>query len=367
MGLLSGAVCALGIPAAASGHPDATPLPVALTTGLLDISAVSATDIWAVGAAPQGSRQVAHVEHFDGSSWTSVPCAQPGSKEATFTGVAAVSASDVWAVGLFNPGGISGVNRGSPFVENWDGTSWRMVAVPFPKSDNTELYSVTASAADDVWVSGSTDNQPLLAHWDGTTWAVSFGAQLPGFGQAIESVSDAAPDDVWTLGGHARWVAIIYGTKTQHWNGTSWSAETPAPGDLNRILGLTPTDAWAVGYLPVQSGTRSHPLIEHWDGSTWKQVATNLHLGPNREADLRGISFDSPNDGWVVGVRWHATHSRAVIEHWDGGSWRLSPTRTPTSSAQLHAVLAISPTDVWAVGQVIMHWDGNNWKVQHRP
>jgi hypothetical protein len=37
-----------------------------------------------------------------------------------------------------------------------------------------------------------------------------------------------------------------------------------------------------------------------------------------------------------------------VVEHWNGTAWRKTPAR---GGSELRAVTAISPTDVWAVGE----------------
>jgi len=78
---------------------------------LASISAVSTTDIWAVGTAiytyytSEGDANNTYYtlfEHWDGSSWSTVPGAATNGESAqgTLYGVAAVSAGDVWAVGL---------------------------------------------------------------------------------------------------------------------------------------------------------------------------------------------------------------------------------------------------------------------------
>ena len=47
----------------------------------------------------------------------------------------------------------------------------------------------------------------------------------------------------------------------------------------------------------------------------------------------------------------------AQVEHWDGSHWRI--VRSPdlhTTSSVLDAVAAVTPRDVWAVGQVFNQW-----------
>ena len=72
----------------------------------------------------------------------------------------------------------------------------------------------------------------------------------------------------------------------------------------------------------------------------------------------------------------------AIVEHFDGTSW--SVTQAPDLSTSypinvFNAVLAISPSNVWAIGQsatgnsndpvvaLVEHYDGTRWTVQPAP
>ncbi len=57
------------------------------------------------------------------------------------------------------------------------------------------------------------------------------------------------------------------------------------------------------------------PIIIHWDGASWSEVANN---GYNR---LNGVSGSGPTNVWAVGV------SGAVMR-WDGYSWSNMPSGT---------------------------------------
>ena len=69
------------------------------------VSALSATDVWAVGDfSNAGSGSFPLIEHWDGHSWSVKNFSVPGSDGSELTGVRAISARDVWAVGLFTTG-----------------------------------------------------------------------------------------------------------------------------------------------------------------------------------------------------------------------------------------------------------------------
>jgi hypothetical protein len=67
-----------------------------------------------------------------------------------------------------------------------------------------------------------------------------------------------------------------------------------------------------------------------------------------------------------------------LAEHWNGHTWTAVPTPDPGSSGNhLYAVDAVSPDDVWAVGQqlgsqapdngLVEHWNGRSWSVVPMP
>jgi hypothetical protein len=94
--------------------------------GVDTVAALSPGNVWAVGTGPGtptggcSAHPSELVEHWDGTSWSISPSVNPfPCQNDSMLGVAAVSASDVWAVGA-----------GGPFTEHWNGTSWSLVSTP---------------------------------------------------------------------------------------------------------------------------------------------------------------------------------------------------------------------------------------------
>src|ERR1700690_3276681 len=56
---------------------------------------------------------------------------------------------------------------------------------------------------------------------------------------------------------------------------------------------------------------------------------------------LTGVSADSASDAWAVGVG----VSGGLTLHWDGTSWTPVPSPSPSSTTELDAVSALSPSD----------------------
>lgn len=152
---------------------------------------------------------------------------------------------------------------------------------------------------------------------------------------------------------------------------------TFANNTLLSVAALSDNNVWAVGF-ESQTGTSpdgDHPLIEHWDGSSW-----SISLAGTQTADLKSVSAVSANDVWTVGsILVDSETDAPLAEHWNGQAWSVVPMPTPTGSVStsVNAVAAISATNAWAVGTftkqilnaspvnvpLIEHWDGSTWSV----
>lgn len=134
---------------------------VAIQDSLNGVAAISADDVWAVGNyfvnTPTGSEALTLILHFDGHSWSVVSSPSPGSDDNLFA-VTAVSASDVWAVG----GGVAA----SGLVEHWNGARWSVAREPSRTGNSNFLYAVTSGPGTGVWAAGDyAFNDTLVAHY----------------------------------------------------------------------------------------------------------------------------------------------------------------------------------------------------------
>jgi hypothetical protein len=123
-------------------------------------------------------------------------------------------------------------------------------------------------------------------------------------------------------------------------------------GSLRAVAVTSARDAWAVG----SAGTGT--LIVHWNGRTWKRVASP---SPARASSLSGIDAISARNAWAVG----STSTRALILHWNGRTWK----KVPSPGGYLSGVAATSARSAWAVGgygisvhTLILRWNGKSWK-----
>src|SRR6266566_1369549 len=137
---------------------------------------------------------------------------------------------------------------------------------------------------------------------------------------------------------------------------------------LQAIAAITASDIWAVGSSAADSSSPSQALIEHWNGTQWSIVS-----GPNPGAysnNLNGVIAISSSDVWAVGnfAVSNSSSGRTLTEHWDGHQWSVVPSPNVGSNYNtLSSVAAISTTDVWAAGigngGLVEHWDGTHWSI----
>ena len=319
---------------------------------LLATVAISSTDVWAVGAAPNRSSFLTATlaEHWDGTEWSIVETPPIDLPFVRLNSIAAVGSRDVWAAGYAeNPSCICA----ETVIEHWDGSSWIRVSSPNPGVANF-LYGITAVSPTDIWAVGyqwPTQSLwvPLLLHYDGTSWTQFDQSQLEY--ARLSSVFALASNDVWAVGWIGRGAGIE--ALALHWDGTSWTS-MPFPTEpggwigLNSVSGVAANDAWAVGtysYYNINGQVERRARSYHWDGVSW----TNVVVGLGGYSYLTNVAANATDDVWAVGagyVGYDPTY-RYVTLHWDGISW--SNVGNPNQGI-LYAVSASSRWDVWAVG-----------------
>jgi hypothetical protein len=71
--------------------------------------------------------------------------------------------------------------------------------------------------------------------------------------------------------------------------------------DLFAVAPLTRTNAWAVGGVDSSSTAYGFsPIVAHWNGRSWRHVHTPFE---RKDAILNDIVALSPSDLWAVGSR----------------------------------------------------------------
>lgn len=237
------------------------------TGTLAGVAVVAANDIWAVGATG-GSISRTFILHWDGSAWTQIASPTPDPSDELWS-VTALSSSDVWAVGNGYTGG-----QYLALTEHWNGSAWSAVSSPSPDPVTNMLMSVAGISANDVWAVGYTYSQTLTEHWNGTTWSVVSSPSGPGGTGSLYGVMAVSSSDVWAVGNYLAPIPpnnqTVQQALTEHWNGMAWSivpATNPSVfnNSLYAVVAMSTNDVWAVGaFTSGQSGQVGNTLIEHY-------------------------------------------------------------------------------------------------------
>jgi hypothetical protein len=268
-------------------------------------------------------------------------------------GTAAIANNDIWAVGIQFPPGPN--PREQTLAEHFDGNSWQVVPTP-ALGFISRFFSVAAVASNGVWAVGDHTAPPsfgpaLIEHWDGSSWTIVDSPNATSAPTtALFGVSASASNDVWAVGEDDHRFARVW-----HWDGSAWSpvfssAFTGVPA-LISVSADAGNDVWAI------SSDEIFPTVAlHFDGTSWTRTNTPTQIA------FHAITALAPTDVWAVGTVFEAfddygelADARPAIAHWDGSQWQEVPSPDPRPAGQgisvLRGIAAISPTDIWAVGR----------------
>jgi hypothetical protein len=294
-------------------------------------------------------------------AWSIVP--SPQKAGVKLYGISASSLTQAWAVGdIYSPL--------TPIVYRWNGTGWRQVS-PGAIRD-TSLRDVAAISDNDVWAVGYQEDGEgdltVTLHWDGILWT-RVSSPNPSSENYLNGVAAVAANDVWAVG--YKETDTVYGALILHWDGSAWT-ESPIRGGGYRVLtdvaALGANDVWAIGYkFSFNNGYQG--LAMHWNGGRWSEVA--MPVTGDSYTLLNGITAVSPSDVWAVG-NGGVNPIKALTAHWDGIAWTYLPNPPIQSDyAFLKNVTALGSNDVWAAGyftdpagidhNLVEHWDGVAW------
>jgi len=222
---------------------------------LNSVTAFSPQDVWAAGFIASDTFLLPFVEHFDGTKWSVVGniLNLPNISNEILQGISAVSDTDVWAVGFFDENGQAGTADAFHF----DGKKWTQIKTP---QLFARFNAVTAIASDDVWAVGfedtnkfGTKSNTLAEHWDGKKWSVvPTPANQKGVIQSeINAVAAVNSHSVWMVGD--TFDAFQEGP-VLHWDGKQITNISPLPqppkGSVAELAGVAAVPSgqvWAAG------------------------------------------------------------------------------------------------------------------------
>jgi hypothetical protein len=275
-------------------------------------------------------------------------------------GISGVAANDVWAVGTSSRGGGRDQH---PLTRHWDGQQWTTVSCPLLPG---HLEAVVAVATNDVWAVGDIftggGTQILILHWDGVSWTRAEAPDQPGQYNNLSGVTATSAGEVLAIGNYSVSGEGPTYPISLRWDGTQWSQSEPALTGILAIDAVSTNDAWAVGQAADKT-----TLAKHWDGTHWRRVKTPNSQTPDR---LTLVTAISPDDVWAVGESTQNQHT--FTEHWDGRRWALVEDGIATRFAVVAGLSGTTDDDAWLAGYdagsvILQHWDGESWQPIQSP
>lgn len=259
---------------------------------------------------------------------------------------------------------------------------WSVVASPNVGTSTNFLSGVAAITAKNVWAVGSEGNGhgglTLVEHWNGSKWKVVASPNVKGsLSDSLSGVAAIAANNVWAVGNYFD-ASNNQHPLIEHWNGTSWSiVSSPSGGQLNGVAAFASNNIWAVGSSTGSSVNGYVTLIEHYNGTSWSVVPGSSVSG----GQLSGVTALATNNVWAVGNVAGTNAIQTLIEHWNGTSWSVVSSSGPGQAANvLNGVVALAANNVWAVGDdtnsvgpsatyapLVEHWNGTSWSVVSSP
>ena len=305
---------------------------------LEQVACPSSTTCFAVGSYLNGvGTTKTLIERWDGTSWTIVPSPSSAWRiTSVLSGISCASETSCFAVGRYEVG-----YGARTLIEQWDGTSWSIVASPNAAGGAySSLSGVSCPSSTRCIAVGGT----LVEEWNGTAWAVSSGAAGSGF---LSSVSCPTVSSCIAVGSSSSSATFV-----RSWNGTSWST-VPSPNPVGAystflvsVSCTTSSDCAAVGYAFSNGGVSA--LVERWNGTTWSIETTPNPAGSTTL--LYGVDCASATSCFAVGTQ--SGGPGTLVEEWNGSTWAIvpSPNRAGTNFDQLKGVSCVSATSCVAVG-----------------
>jgi hypothetical protein len=313
-------------------------------------------------------------------SWVIQSTRSPGGRQGSLlTGVSCSSARVCIAVGGYAPRSRAIVT----LAERWNGTRWEVQ--PMPRVKDTALFSVSCSSARACTAVGYGPNGTLAERWNGRKWAVQPTPNPHGTkGSELVAVSCSSAKACTAVGSYAK------NTLAEHWNGAKWMIQrtrNPVIGkdgdELVAVSCSSPKACTAVGESNI-TDSKSDTLVEHWNGTKWAiQAAPEPPRG--HESELTSVSCPSARACTAVGNYGPQNATLTLAEHWNGTTWVVQPTPSPsgtrnpsgTDESELTGVSCPSATACIAAGdyynrsgtQVTLaeRWNGTTWTLQPTP
>jgi hypothetical protein len=136
------------------------------------------------------------------------------------------------------------------------------------------------------------------------------------------------------------------------WNGTTWSTMSTVDRSDRNMNSLSDISCTAANFCMAVGGSTDtdnrlaeQPLVERWDGNTWKLLQSPV--------PLQQVSCTSRTFCMAVAGR--------LVARWDGSKWAIVPTVKVAAGQGFRVVSCVSPRACFAVGE---YYDADGYTIQ---
>ena len=340
--------------------------------GLLGVSCATPSACMAVGYYfDAAGMRVTLAEEWNGHDWRIQPAPNPaGATDTGFAAVACTTARNCTAVGSY----ADSTGRQLALVEHWNGSRWNIQPSPVNIGQRPQWRVVPdgelVHRRGRLCLDSAGTVQTLVERQNGTVWEVqptpnpADAAYVAFNGLSCPTARDCTAVGLYVDG------AFNFLTFAEHWDGTTWDIQvTPNPVGTDAPNGTleggvscaTPRACTAVGqWSPAPAPHPGISLAEHWNGATWQVQPTPNPaaldaVNGTHNSPLAGVSCATVNECMAVGNYASGDANGdflALAERWNGTSWSVQQAATPVGAfyTALHGVACPTPRMCIAVG-----------------
>jgi len=267
--------------------PAQPPAPGGQNTALTGVSCKSVTSCVAVGMFTKntsgGSAGSLLGEALKGGKWTqSRPPVPAGTVLSGLDGVSCTSTTSCIATGT-----VLTNTSSAALIESWNGKAWtRMKAPTLPAATFGELITVSCPSAKSCVAVGDQSSSKGLSSltevWDGKSWVVKPVTWPKGTSnELLSGVSCAAVNRCvagGTIDSNLQAASNTGKAAAVTWNGKVWAVTSvPAPGkgkasSFEGMTCLSTANCVAVGQLGPSGSTNGTGLSGFWNGKSWRLI-----------------------------------------------------------------------------------------------
>lgn len=293
---------------------------------------------------------------WNGSTWTTLTVANPGSPYPGLLAVSCASATSCMTLGGDNDTGM--------YAQSWTGgPSLTLLSIPNPAHASRGLSALSCAgtsaclAVGSIATLGNPQAIPLAEAWNGSSWQARRTERVDG----LASVSCLSASSCLAVGTYVN-PADNNQAQAQAWNSSAWRVVNPP------VLGELTDVSCAGRSFCLAAGTTfaGADLVELWNGSRWTPGAS-----PGALAQVSCVSRS-----FCMAIGSPGTQSAT----WNGAAWRTGASFvTAGTTTRIADLSCTSPTYCMAVGSYTTDahgevnvplaevWNGIRWKWLRAP